>query len=142
MELIDRGSEPDVATQQADARKAFDVMAAGGVAILPLSVTVAELANPTAATIPVEGRCHVEVILADPAEADNVQALDASGAIVDCAVLRRNSTSMTTDLALHAGRSGVFVLSERATVLQLRRGEVLVRSVSLQLQPGQTTTIQ
>ncbi|MBK8098330.1 MAG: sigma-70 family RNA polymerase sigma factor [Planctomycetes bacterium] len=113
-----------------------------GDAILPMSVTVAEVANPTAATIRVEGRCHVEVILADPAEADNVQARDASGAIVDCAVLRRNSTSMTTDLALHAGRSGVFVLSERATVLLLRRGEATVRSVPLQLQPGQTTTIQ
>lgn len=113
-----------------------------GDAILPMSVAVAELPNPVAATIRVEGRCHVEVILADPAEADNVRALDASGGVVDCAVLRRNSTSMTTDLALHAGRSGVFVLSERATRLQLRRGEVVVREVGLQLQPGQTTTIQ
>lgn len=45
MELIDRGSEPDVATQHADARKAFDVMVGGGVAILPLSVSYAIFAH-------------------------------------------------------------------------------------------------
>jgi hypothetical protein len=113
-----------------------------GDAILPMDVVVAELGNPDAVTIKVEAKCHVEVVLADPNEADNVCARDAAGAIVDCAVLRDSSTSMTTELALHAGRSGVFVLTERATLLQLRRGETVVREVSLQLVPGRTTTIQ
>jgi tRNA A37 threonylcarbamoyladenosine synthetase subunit TsaC/SUA5/YrdC len=45
MELIDRGHEPDAAQQSADARHAFRVMVAGGVAILPLSVSYAIFAH-------------------------------------------------------------------------------------------------
>lgn len=45
MELIDRQAEPDLATQRADARRAFRVMSAGGVAILPLSVSYAIFAH-------------------------------------------------------------------------------------------------
>lgn len=45
MELIDRGSEPPVAQQLLDARKAFQVMVSGGVAVLPLSVSYAIFAH-------------------------------------------------------------------------------------------------
>ncbi|MBL8335878.1 MAG: Sua5/YciO/YrdC/YwlC family protein [Rhodoferax sp.] len=45
MELIDRGQEPDAATQLQDARHAFQVMVAGGVAVLPLSVSYAIFAH-------------------------------------------------------------------------------------------------
>jgi tRNA A37 threonylcarbamoyladenosine synthetase subunit TsaC/SUA5/YrdC len=48
VELIDRGAEPDPAIQVADARRAFDVMVAGGVAILPLSVSYAIFAHTAA----------------------------------------------------------------------------------------------
>jgi tRNA A37 threonylcarbamoyladenosine synthetase subunit TsaC/SUA5/YrdC len=44
---IDRGHEPDADTQREDARQAFDVMAAGGVAVLPLSVSYAIFAHST-----------------------------------------------------------------------------------------------
>jgi hypothetical protein len=37
LELIDRGAEPPMAQQLLDARKAFQVMVSGGVAVLPLS---------------------------------------------------------------------------------------------------------
>ncbi len=45
MELIDRGSEPDSVTVAQDARKAFQVMLGGGVAVLPLSVSYAIFAH-------------------------------------------------------------------------------------------------
>ena len=45
MELIQRGSEPDAPTVASDALKAFRVMKAGGVAVLPLSVSYAIFAH-------------------------------------------------------------------------------------------------
>ncbi len=45
MELIDRGAEPEAATIAQDARKAFQVMVSGGVAVLPLSVSYAIFAH-------------------------------------------------------------------------------------------------
>ena len=45
MELINRGAEPDLATVRLDARKAFQIMISGGVAVLPLSVSYAIFAN-------------------------------------------------------------------------------------------------
>lgn len=45
MERIERLSEPDLATQRADAALAFRVMTSGGVAVLPLSVSYAIFAH-------------------------------------------------------------------------------------------------
>ena len=45
MELIDRGAEPGLDVIRADARKAFQVMVSGGVAVLPLSVSYAIFAH-------------------------------------------------------------------------------------------------
>jgi tRNA A37 threonylcarbamoyladenosine synthetase subunit TsaC/SUA5/YrdC len=45
MELIDRGCEPELALQRLDARRAFQVMTSGGVAVLPLSVSYAIFAH-------------------------------------------------------------------------------------------------
>lgn len=45
MELIDRGQEPPAHTIAADARAAFRIMRAGGVAVLPLSVSYAIFAH-------------------------------------------------------------------------------------------------
>src|SRR5476651_724102 len=45
MEVIDRGQEPDLTTVRSDARRAFRIMMAGGVAILPLSVSYAIFAH-------------------------------------------------------------------------------------------------
>ena len=45
MELISRGDEPCVEVIQADARNAFRIMKAGGVAVLPLSVSYAIFAH-------------------------------------------------------------------------------------------------
>ena len=43
--LIDRGAEPSQDVQRLDARKAFQVMVGGGVAVLPLSVSYAIFAH-------------------------------------------------------------------------------------------------
>lgn len=45
MELIDRGAEPPLQTIRVDALKAFRIMKAGGVAVLPLSVSYAIFAH-------------------------------------------------------------------------------------------------
>ena len=45
MELIDRGAEPPLQTIRDDAIKAFRIMKAGGVAVLPLSVSYAIFAH-------------------------------------------------------------------------------------------------
>ena len=45
MKLIDRGHEPDLAQQEADARLAFECMTNGGVSVLPLSVSYAIFAH-------------------------------------------------------------------------------------------------
>ncbi len=45
MKLIDRGHEPDLAQQEADAQLAFDCMTNGGVSVLPLSVSYAIFAH-------------------------------------------------------------------------------------------------
>jgi tRNA A37 threonylcarbamoyladenosine synthetase subunit TsaC/SUA5/YrdC len=45
MELINRGAEPDSVTVGLDAKKAFQIMISGGVAVLPLSVSYAIFAH-------------------------------------------------------------------------------------------------
>jgi tRNA A37 threonylcarbamoyladenosine synthetase subunit TsaC/SUA5/YrdC len=45
MTLVERGCEPDMATVQADALQVFRIMKAGGVAVLPLSVSYAIFAH-------------------------------------------------------------------------------------------------
>jgi RNA polymerase sigma-70 factor (ECF subfamily) len=113
-----------------------------GDAILPRDRQCKDIADPRRVVIEVEARCHVEVALTDPGEADQVAARDAAGNGVDLAVLRANSNSFETELPLHDGRSGVFVLSERATRLLLLRRGAVVREVPLQLEPGKTQRVQ
>jgi RNA polymerase sigma-70 factor (ECF subfamily) len=117
-------------------------LAVQGDTILPATVQCSDIADPTAVVIEVEARCHVEVALANPDEADSVAARDAEGRGVDLAILRANSNSFETDLKLHAGKSGVFVLSERATELVLSREGKVVRTVALALVPGETLQVR
>ncbi|MGE3172603.1 MAG: sigma-70 family RNA polymerase sigma factor [Planctomycetota bacterium] len=111
-------------------------------AILPRMLAVADVVDPLSVTVEVEARCHVEVALADPTEADEVLALDGDGEQIDIAVLRSGSHQALTDLPLHDGRSGVFVLGERAARLVLRKLGQPVREVPLQLRPGETFRVR
>jgi hypothetical protein len=85
--------------------------------------------------------CHVEVVLFDPAEADQVRCLDGDGRQIDLAVLRRNSNQFLTELPLHDGRSGLFVVGERAARLELLRDGQLVRAIPIVPDASRTTTV-
>jgi hypothetical protein len=82
------------------------------------------------------------VALLDPTEADRVSCVDTDGRTVDLAILRTNSFSFETELPLHAGRSGLFVVGERASKLLLRKNGQLVREIVITPDPGRTTTVQ
>jgi hypothetical protein len=110
-------------------------------AILPRGLSATAVVDPLMVEVKVEARCHVEVVLQDPGEADEIRAF-AGDEHVDISILRSGSHQATTELALHDGRSGVFVLGERATELVLRRGGIDVRRVPLQLAPGRTLSVQ
>jgi len=114
----------------------------GGDAILPLGARATDVRDPRHFEVTVEARCHVEVALLDAAEADEIAATDRDGGELDISVLRAGSHQATTELQLHEGKSGVFVLGERAAWLLLRRGGTLVRKVALQLEPGKTFRVQ
>jgi RNA polymerase sigma-70 factor (ECF subfamily) len=115
---------------------------ARGDAILPRTVWSKDITDPAHLVIQVEARCHVEVTLIDPNEADGIAAVDADGQEVDLAVLRAGSNAFETDLPLHEGKSGVFVLSERAAALLLKKNGTTVRQVPLHLEPGKLLHLQ
>lgn len=117
----------------------FDV---GGDAIVPKGIAVATIADPRNCTIQVEARCHAEIVLANPDEADSVACLDQEGQPMDIAVLRRNSTQFTSQLPLHGGKSGQLVVDERAAKLVLQLADRPVRSIPIQPDPSRTTTVQ
>lgn len=113
-----------------------------GDAILPRSVLAKDVADPTALVVTVEARCHVEVVLRDPAEADVIAAQDRDGEPIEISIVRTGSHAAMSEMELHDGKSGVFVLGERAAWLLLQKGGALVRKVPLQLQAGQTFRVQ
>ncbi len=116
--------------------------ALSGDTILPTSKLGKDIADPLQSTWVAEARCHVDVTLANPDEGDEVACFDAEGKQLDIAVLRRNSNSFLTELKLHAGRSGLFVVGERAAKLVLLRGGQPVRTIPFTPDPKQATTLQ
>ncbi|HEU4420768.1 MAG TPA: sigma-70 family RNA polymerase sigma factor [Planctomycetota bacterium] len=110
--------------------------------IVPTRLKVEAITDPKDCTMIVQARCHVEVVLVDPTEADRVACQDGAGNEVDLAILRRDSARFETELALHNGRSGLFVVGEDAAKLVLlRKGEV-VREIAIAPDPSRTTTVQ
>lgn len=125
-----------------DIGKRHGVLALSGDAVLPTSIDVGTIGEPLQCVFVAQARCQVEVVLQDPGEADEVAALDDHGKPVDLAVLRRNSNAFMTDLPLHDGRSGLFVVPERAAKLLLRRSGAVVRTIPFTPDPARTTTLQ
>ncbi|MBL8754630.1 MAG: sigma-70 family RNA polymerase sigma factor [Planctomycetes bacterium] len=125
-----------------DVGKRFVGFALTGDAIVPTDKRGSDVVDPLQCTWVVEARCHVEVVLADANEADEVACVDANGEPLDLAVLRHNSTNFLTSLPLHDGRSGQFVVGERAAKLVLLRGERPVRSIPFTPDPKRVTTLQ
>lgn len=116
--------------------------ALAGDAIVPTAVKAEQIADPLQCTWIVEARCQVEVVLQDPSEADTVACVDAAGEQLDLAVLRHNSNQFLTDLPLHDGKSGLFVVGERAAKLVLSKADQVVRTIPFTPDSKRTTTLQ
>jgi RNA polymerase sigma-70 factor (ECF subfamily) len=114
----------------------------GGDAIVPTAVAASSIGDPAACVLTAEARCHVEVVLQDPSEANVIACRDRDGRSIDVAVLRHDGNRFMTDLPLHDGRSGLFVVGERAATLLLRRGDAVVRTIPFTPDPARTTVLQ
>jgi hypothetical protein len=111
-----------------------------GDGIVPFSVeiTAAEL------DLPVEVRCHIEVVLrADTATRfDQIQAADGEGKRLDLLVLTEGSTNAYTGIELVGGRSGIVSVSERARELRFLKDGAVVETKPLDLVPGDVNRIE
>jgi RNA polymerase sigma factor (sigma-70 family) len=111
-----------------------------GDGIVPFSaeITAAEL------DLPVEVRCHLEVVLrADTATRfDQIQAYDGEGTRLDLMVLTEGSTNAYTGIELVGGRSGVVSVSERARELRFLKDGAVVETRTLDLVPGDVNRIE
>src|SRR5262245_25868218 len=113
-----------------------------GDAVIPADVPLGRDIDPLAVVVSVEARCHVDVMLADPSEADAISARDAEGNSVELVVIRGGTNRYESQLQLFDGKSGVFALGEGAAVLVLKKNNAIVREVPLQLRPGAVTPVQ
>ena len=110
-------------------------------AILPSYIEVEQLEVAEGATIEVERRAHVRVLLeGEWAEADAVRLLDAEGRALTLYGLHVDGYSNLNTLPIDAGRSGVFSVSPAAVELELLRAGASLGSFELELRPGELTT--
>jgi hypothetical protein len=133
------------ATTDAEGRFHFDGVPRSGAkvsvrgdGIVPMQVEI------TAATldIPVEMRCHLEVVLREPdGRFDLIEAADGEGKRLDLMVLSEGSVNAWTGVRLVEGRSGVVSVSSRARQLKLFKDGVLAETRPLDLVPGDVNRI-
>jgi hypothetical protein len=116
--------------------------AVSGDPVVPTQVPVEAISDPMRCVVAVQARCHVEVVLQDPNEADEVACFDENDEQVDLAVLRRNSNQFMTELPLHNGKSGLFVVGEAACKLVLLKRGQAGRAIAFTPDPARTTTLQ
>ncbi len=114
-----------------------------GDAILPANHLLDPTARGQGTEIEVDGRCQLRVEIAPPLDrADAIALVDGRGEPLDLLVLSFGSTSATTDLPLHAGKSAAFSCSTKARrIVLLREGEP-VGSIELPpLRAGDSHTV-
>ncbi|MBL9076211.1 MAG: sigma-70 family RNA polymerase sigma factor [Planctomycetes bacterium] len=111
-----------------------------GDTILPTQHSVTAAGQELQVTV--ERRCAVEVVLPAAGEADAVRCRDAAGKAVWLARVHGGGMDAQPVLPLHDGRSGVFVVGERAATLVLMRSDVPVREVPIVPDPQRTTFVQ
>ncbi|HKE01886.1 MAG TPA: sigma-70 family RNA polymerase sigma factor [Planctomycetota bacterium] len=114
---------------------------AQGDTIVPETVE-APFAAPDDVHVVVSLRCHLQVELANPAEADAFQILDAAGKVVMARLHQGPLTLMRERCPLTAGRSEVLSVDESAKTLVLVRGNAEVRRVAIALKPGERTVVR
>lgn len=90
----------------------------------------------------VERRCAVEVALADATLADRIACRDAAGKAAWIARMHGAGMDAGSTLPLHEGRSGTFVVGERAAMLLLLRGDTVVREVAIAPHPDRAILVQ
>lgn len=90
----------------------------------------------------VERRCAVEVALADATLADRIACRDAAGKGAWIARMHGAGMEAGATLPLHEGRSGTFVVGERAATLLLLRGDAVVREVAIAPTPDRPILVQ
>ena len=110
-----------------------------GDGIVPTKVDVAA----AAVDIPVETRCHFEVVLREAdGRFDSIQVADGDGQGLDLLVLTEGSVNAWTGVSLVEGRSGIVSVSSRARVLRLLKDGALVETRALELLPGDVNRIE
>jgi RNA polymerase sigma-70 factor (ECF subfamily) len=87
-------------------------------------------------------RCHFQVELADPSEADEVAVLDGKGDELEISEFLGNSRRENMRQPLHKGRSNTLGVSDEATALVLYAGGAEVRRAPIDLVPGERTTLR
>lgn len=105
---------------------------------------LAELAgeDPEDVLITVERRCHFQVELAVPDEADELGVLDAEGRALTISEFLGNSRHDTERHRIVEGRSNTLAVGDRAVTLVLYRGGSEVRRVALALDPGTPASLR
>jgi len=97
---------------------------------------------PEELEITVERRCHFQVELSVPAEADSLGVLDASGAALVVSQFLGNGRRDTEVHPILDGRSSTLAVSDRAATLVLYRAGAEVRRAPLRLEPGETVHLE
>ncbi|MCZ6598934.1 MAG: sigma-70 family RNA polymerase sigma factor [Planctomycetota bacterium] len=92
--------------------------------------------------ITVGRRCHFQVELADPLEADQIAMLDANGEVLEISEFIGNSRREGPRADLHEGRSSNVAVSDAAVTLVLYLDHREVRRAAIQLTPGERVTIR
>lgn len=134
-----RTTDAEGAFEFSDVPRTGAVFSVRGDDIVPTSADV----TGESVDIPVEVRCHLEVVLREPfGRFDGIQVKDGEGQGLDILVLTEGSTNAWTSVPLVRGRSGVVSVSSRARTLELLQGEAVVETRALDLLPGDVNRIE
>lgn len=119
-----------------------------GSGIIPLSygrdVELEDLVQgkPTELEILVQRRCHMQVELADPAEATSIALLDEHGERLIIHWIQGGRTRSMRQFSLQNGRTGALAVSDAGRTLVLYRGTSEVRRVPVELIAGELVLLQ
>jgi hypothetical protein len=98
--------------------------------------------NPEDVTIRVDLRCHFQIELTNPDEADEIGILDIDGKPLEISEFRGRSRREGTKQRLTQGRSEKLAASDTAATIVLYREGVEVRRAKVELAPGDIKTVR
>jgi hypothetical protein len=99
-------------------------------------------ADPEDVVIAVERRCHFQVVLSVPAEADELGVLDSAGRPLVVSEFLGNARRELERHPLVDGRSSTLAVGDSGVTLVLYRAGSEVRRVALALTPGEPTRLE